>query len=234
MKQYKDGVDFIIVSFKLDYTRLLVESIKKYIKGIPYTIHVVVNYINKDEIDKNIQYFKNNKNVIVHEGIDQSSDTDIGTLGQYEGNNVPRKGKIDNSTCAVLSWIGSQAINIGIKKGNRKYVCVMDHDTIFLDSCIDELIKLTKTYCFISNRWDPGSLFKEANNAIGKLGIARPMLFFSKRKLYDDIESEKYVEKGIWTYSPWNADYRDTGGNITWYAQQKNKPFMIVMTFYFI
>jgi len=91
---------------------------------------------------------------------------------------------------------------------------------------------LTKTYCFISNRWDPGNLFKNANNPISELGIARPMLFFSKRKLYDDIESEKYVEKGIWTYSPWNADYRDTGGNITWYAQQKNKPFAILQNSY--
>ena len=100
MKQYKDGVDFITVSIKLDYARLLVESIKKYVRDIPYTIHVVVNYINKDEIDKNIQCFKNNKNIIVYEGIDQSSDTDIGTLGRntYVGNNVPRKGKIDNST----------------------------------------------------------------------------------------------------------------------------------------
>ena len=46
---HKEGVDFVIVSYcKHDYVRLCVESIKKFV-DVPYTIHVVVNYLEKEK-----------------------------------------------------------------------------------------------------------------------------------------------------------------------------------------
>ena len=53
---YRDGIDFIIVSYcKQDFVRLCVSSINKYIGDIEHTINVVVNYLDKD---KEINFFQ--------------------------------------------------------------------------------------------------------------------------------------------------------------------------------
>ena len=74
---YKEGIDFVIVSYcKHDYVRLCVESIKKFV-DIPYTIHVVVNYLEKEkEMNLHREMFKDKENVIVLKGCDQSTTLD--------------------------------------------------------------------------------------------------------------------------------------------------------------
>ena len=49
-----------------------------------------------------------------------------------------------------------------------------------------------------------------------------------KKSIYDEMESENYIERGMWQDSPWNCDYRDNAGNLTWYANEKNKEFLIM------
>ena len=105
-------------------------------------------------------------------------------------------------------------------------MCVLDQDTVFLNSHATELLKLLDEYTLIGNRWCPGEIFAKPIRA-GKCdgswedGLIRPMLMLCKRELYDEIESENYVEKGIWKSSPWNCDYRDMAGNMTWYLKEK-------------
>tara|TARA_A100001015_G_C14906519_1_gene678577 strand:- start:41 stop:358 length:318 start_codon:yes stop_codon:yes gene_type:complete len=71
---YDNGVDFIIISFdlpKFDYVRLCVESIIKYWNSIEHSIYIIVNYENKNEIDFHKQFFKDNPNIIILEGVNQ-------------------------------------------------------------------------------------------------------------------------------------------------------------------
>ena len=229
---HKEGIDFIIVSYcKHDYVRLCVESIKKFV-DIPHTIHIVVNYLEKEkEMEIHQEMFKDSDNVFVLEGCDQSSTLDISRLPRFV-QLKDRIGKIDNCKVASGSYYGTWATNIGIRNGDRKYICVLDQDTILLDSCMEDLMELSEKYAFISNRWDPGSIFQNISSNEWDDGIARVMLCFSKRELYDDIEAEKYVEKGIWQDSPWNCDYRDNACNLTWYAKQKNKEILILTNSY--
>ena len=63
---------------------------------------------------------------------------------------------------------------------------MLDQDAIFLDSCINELMSETEKYMFISNRWDPGSIFNNISSNAWEDGVARIMLCFSKRELYDE------------------------------------------------
>ena len=229
---HKEGVDFVIVSYcKQDYVRLCVESIKKFV-DIPYTIHIVVNYLEKEkEMELHKEMFKDSENIFVLEGCDQSSTLDRSRLPRWV-QLKDRIGLIDNCKVASGSYYGTWATNIGIKNGNRKYVCVLDQDTILLDSCMKELMELSEKHIFISNRWDPGSIFTNTPSDKWEDGIARVMLCFSKRDLYDRMDSEKYIEKGIWQDSPWNCDYRDNAGNLTWYANQKNEDILILKNSY--
>ena len=233
---HKEGIDFVIVSYcKEDYVRLCVESIKKFVDE-PYTIHIVVNYLEKEkEMKIHREMFKDSENIFVMEGCDQSSTLDKSRLPRFiqSWKLKKRLGLIDNCKVASGSYYGTWALNIGIKNGNRKYVCLLDQDTILLNSCMKELMELSEKHIFISNRWDPGSVFDNVPKP-KKLedGIARVMLCFSKRDLYDRMESEKYVEKGIWRDSPLNCDYRDNAGNLTWYAITKGGDVLILKNSY--
>ena len=136
---------------------------------------------------------------------------------------------IDNNSKALASYYGCWGANIGIGKGNRKYVCIIDQDTIFLNKCADELIELLEKYCFVGNRWDPGTLFRECtDDTSSEKGMARGILTAAKREFLDEMDSRNYVERGIWRTSPISVDYRDDYGNLTWYAQRKNKEFMVL------
>ena len=181
---HKEGIDFIIVSYcKHDYVRLCVESIKKFV-DIPHTIHIVVNYLEKEkEMEIHQEMFKDSDNVFVLEGCDQSSTLDISRLPRFV-QLKDRIGKIDNCKVASGSYYGTWATNIGIRNGDRKYICVLDQDTILLDSCMEDLMELSEKYAFISNRWDPGSIFQNISSNEWDDGIARVMLCFSKRSFF--------------------------------------------------
>lgn len=227
MKLYNPGIDFVIVSYnKIDYTRLCVKSINQFWQSVEHTIYIVVNYVDKDqEMKLHYDLFGQQDNIVILEGQDQSATTNIGKNGEFT-QNVVRTGLIDQSEIASGSWYGAWSSNLGIKSGNREHVCVLDQDTIFLDSYATNLLSLLDKHKFIGNRWCPGSVFlpqlrKGTCTKLWEDGMVRPMLMLCKRDLYDEIELEKYVEKGIWRSSPWNCDYRDMAGNMTWYAKQK-------------
>ena len=231
-------VDFVIVSYnKTDYARLCVESINKYWKSIEHTIYVVVNYVDKEvEMDLHYKLFGDQENIIIMEGEDQSSTTVVGRDGEFTQKDV-RVGLVDGCEIGSGSWYGAWSTNLGIKAGSNKYVCVLDQDTVFLNSHATELLKLLDEYKLIGNRWCPGSIFKKPislGNCDGSWedGLLRPMLMLCKRELYDEIESENYVERGIWRSSPWNCDYRDMAGNMTWHAKQKGHNWLVLKNSY--
>ena len=229
--QYKKGIDFVIISYTLpDLAKQCVKSIETFFKNTPKTIHIVCNYLEKEIEMSILQEIFPQEYVKIHEGVDQSK-----SIARHKNSfqhNIVKIGKLDNNKTAMGSYYGAWATNIGIKEGNREYVCVLDQDSIFLEECEKELVELSEKYCFISNRWDPGTLFKETRKTNPELGMARPMMLFSKREFYDDIESQKYVEKGTWSSSPYNVDWRDNCGNLTWYAQQNKKEFLILPNSY--
>ena len=218
---YRDGIDFIIVSYcKQDFVRLCVSSISKYIGDIEHTINVVVNYLDKDkEINLHKELFKNNPNVNIVEGVNQSETTKIGKQGEFIQTKT-WKGSIDNCEVASGSKYAELANTIGIKAGNRKYICVLDQDTILLNSCFNDLITLSEKYFFISNRWDPGNIFANCKNPLPELGMARAIFWFSKRSIFE--ENNLYP----------TCDYRDAWGNITYFAQQNNKEFFVMKNSY--
>ena len=236
-------IDFILVAYgKYDYARLCVHSIEKYWSDIDYNIYVVVNYTDILEIEKCKKLLHKYNNVTVLKGIDQSNTiitNSHGSITQKLGTNAPgypiniKIGKVDNCQIAAGSWYGAWSTNIGINAGSAEYVCVLDHDTIFLNEYAKKLLQVDfdKTK-FVSNRWCPGSVFTHINTSKWEDGMARPMLLICKRDLYNEIESEKYVEKNIWTSSPWNCDYRDMGGMMTWYSNQKGYQYKILKNSY--
>ena len=154
--KYKKGIDFIIVSYcKQDFVRLCVKSISQYIGNIDHTINVVVNYLDKDkEINLHKEIFKNNSNVNIVEGVDQSQTTSIGPKGEFTQSKT-WIGKIDNCEVASGSKYAELANTIGIKKGQREHICILDQDTIILNPCFKELIKLSSQYFFIYNLFRP-------------------------------------------------------------------------------
>ena len=202
--KYKKGIDFIIVSYcKQDFVRLCVKSISQYIGNIDHTINVVVNYLDKDkEINLHKEIFKNNSNVNIVEGVDQSQTTSIGPKGEFTQSKT-WIGKIDNCEVASGSKYAELANTIGIKKGQREHICILDQDTIILNPCFKELIKLSSQYFFISNRWDPGNIFSKCKNPLPELGMARAIFWFSKRSIFED--NNLYP----------TCDYRDAWGSFS-------------------
>ena len=237
----ENGVDFVIVSCygynKIDYTRFNVESINRYWKSVEHTIYIVVNYYDKElEIDFHKELFRNQNNVVILEGEDQSS-TRIDHPHGGITHSVVRTGLVDGCTISSGGYYGARATSLGVKEGNREYVCVLDQDAIFLDSHATELLKLLDQYKFVSNRWCPGKIWNylaKRGTCDGSWGdgMARIMLMLCKRELYDEIESENYVERGIWKTSPYNCDYRDVGGQMTWFAKQRGYKWCILKNSY--
>ena len=130
------GVDFVIVSCygenKIDYTKYNVESINRYWKSIEHTIYITVNYYNKDrEINAHKEVFKNQDNVVILEGVDQSA-TPIHHSHGGITHSVVRVGLIDGCEIGSGGYYGSDGTNIGVKEGNREYVCVLDQRCYFL------------------------------------------------------------------------------------------------------
>ena len=219
--KYKNGIDFVIISYcKQDYVRLCVQSLNKFTKDIEHTIYVIVNYLDKElEMKLHQDLFKNNPNVVVVEGIDQSETTQIGPHGEFLQTKL-WTGSIDGCRVASGSKYAEWANTIGIKSGNREHVCILDQDTILLDYCFKELIELSETYFFISNRWDPGNIFAACKDPVPELGMARSMLFFSKRSMYEN--NNLYP----------TCEYRDAWGNLTYFAQNNNLEFLILENSY--
>ena len=228
MKKYDEGIDFVVVSYLpkgIEYCKLVTRSIHKFFDDVDYTINVVVNYTDKDkDIETHRNIFEGDTRIKILEGVNQTEAQQISPQGSLGYPNSDRIGKIDKNKTCLGSYYGCWGTNVGIKNGNRKYVCVVDADAIFLNKCSKELIDLAEKYAFIGSRWDPGNIYRTDT----ELGFVTLQLGFAKRKFYDDILKEKYVEKDIWTAEPWSVDYRDTGGNLTWYVKEKGLEFHIL------
>ena len=227
----KDSIDFVIPQFtmRIPYLRkhveVLVKSIHKYVKGIDYKIYIVYNYVDdtielsesdgKNELEVLMELFGDDDKVIPIKGIDQTS-----TSGMNKGVLDPSakgssfRGK-DGCIHAANSKYHSEALTIGIKSGNSKYVCLLDADTCFLNEWVEDIVPLADKYFYISNSWQPGTMFKEANLSFEE-GRGVAVFMFIKR--------ENFEKNNLYP----NIDYRSTAGNITYFAQKNSLDFLIL------
>tara|TARA_R110002050_G_scaffold74150_3_gene159268 strand:- start:2721 stop:3527 length:807 start_codon:yes stop_codon:yes gene_type:complete len=207
MKQYRDGVDFVVIVFyRYEYAQLLVESIKKYVKGIDYTVHIINNGKNKGDgngYDILCDLFENEPNVKIHKGVDQDPDSNSVHVNDYIC-------KIDGRGVAIGSYTQTQAMDIGVRAGDRKYICFQDADTIYLNEFIHELLPLLEDNFFVSHKWEPG------------IEIAKDQCMFIKR---ESVENNYLYEKD--DLYP-NIHYKDTCGTLTLYAKEKELPYVIL------
>ena len=224
MEKYEKGIDFIINIYdKRYYLKVLVDSIHKYVTNIDYTINIV-NSWHGDEapgVTELESMFGDDKTINIIQGFDQSSTTIVQADGAVtQDANQSVVGEIDNNSMAPGSLYTMPGIRKAMDATNKKYICVLDADVIFLNEWVDELIPLTEKYFFISNRWDPGTLFKSCIDPVPEKGIGKFMFFLMKRA--NLVDNDLYPTR----------HYRDVAGNITLYAQQNNLPFRILKNTY--
>ena len=211
VKKYKTGIDFIMIIFyRPGYAQTLTESIKKDVKNIPYTIHIVNNGINEgpdNGYDVLCNIFKNESNVKIHKGLEQAIDSNVNNTNTY-------KCKIDGRMVSIGSWAQAEAMTIATKNSEREYICYLDADTIFLNEWVDDIMPLMDDNIFVSDKWRTD------------LGTHCCQFTLVKRQL---IENEYLYEKD--DLYP-NIFYKDTAGMLGYYAVQKNKSHVILKNSY--
>ena len=138
-------------------------SIHKYVNDVEYDIYIVNNYVDEDKERKELEeIFDGDDTITILKGADQSKTSVIGADGTFrQSGSVIFKGKIDGCEVASGSKYGEIGYAIGMKVGKRKYVCCMDNDGIFLNEWTSDIIPMLEKYLFVSNRWDPGHLFRK-------------------------------------------------------------------------
>lgn len=220
----KDSIDFVTVVYKrFDYARLIHESIKKYV-DYPYTYYIVCNTNLADKNDHLSQLhdmFKEEANVVIVTGIEQiNADDGIYVPGkagekynqQYYIDNYGFDGrtKYDNRMLGFASWLQSEGMSIGVRRGTGKYICHIEHDCIFLNTWVDKLLPLLEENVFISYQWR-----HDIDQAL------TPQFSIMERTT---IENNYFKEEG--DLYP-NCHYKDTYGLISLWAREKNLPFYI-------
>ena len=218
-------IDFVTVIYKrTDYAKLIHESIKKYVDH-PYKFYVVNNGDNsKDSVELNIlkQMFENEDNVIIVEGIHQVNQDDgvcnpaIGGQKysqQYFIDNYGWDGytKYDKRAIGFASWLQAEAMTIGTKVGNGKYICQVEHDVVFLNKWVDDVLPMLQSNSFISYCWR-----HDIDQAL------TPQWSILERKT---IEDNFYKEPG--DLYP-NCHYKDTYGLLSLWAREYNQPYTIL------
>jgi len=210
-QEIKKGIDFIIVIFyRFGYAQILTESIKKYVKNIPYTINIINNGINTGEnsgVDILKDMFKDEPNVNILAGMDQDINSNAKHPNTY-------KCKHDGRQVSI----GSYAKVVGMKKGlmnsNREYVCYLDADAVFLDEWVDDIIPLLEDNFFVSHKWRD-DIQADGNN-----------FCVVKRKTLD----ENYFEEEGDLYP--NLHYKDSNCMLAYWAVSNKKPFVILPNSY--
>ena len=178
MKHFKDGIDFLVVSYyKPEYISLLVSSIRKYVK-YSYLITVVANEkIDSAEYIDLVKTYKNDKDVKILEG--------TGQIPISERKNGVEWNIVVNDGIEYKYGPGSvnhsKGLTIGMKNTDRKYICFLDNDVVFLNSWVDDLMPSLDKAFLISHRMDLNK---------GPNGIIREMFMFFKRKNF-----KKYISK---------------------------------------
>lgn len=219
MSKYKKGIDFVVNTYeKREYLKLLVHSIHKYTKDIDYKIHIVNSWYGDDKpgLDLLNKMFGDDDKVSIVKGFDQTSTTVVQQDGAVSQRSEEFIGKIDGNRKQIGSKYTSDGLTLGIKNGSYEYVCLLDADVIFLNDWVEDTLPLSEKYFFIANRWDPGNLFKECSDNVPEKGMCKTMFFFSKRAMYED--NDLYP----------NIDYRDSAGNLTYFAEQNNKEYYVM------
>lgn len=219
---FREGIDFVITVYtKRHYLRMLVDSIHKYVKNVPYTINIVnCWYGDKSEGLKELdEMFGDDKTIKIIEGFDQSETTILQGDGSVFQSTRPEHmftGGIDGNQKSPSTWFKINSDIKAFENSDREYICILDLDLIFLNEWVDDILPLLEDNLFISNRYDPGQIFHDAENPVPEAGLAKTMFFISKRSLYTE-------------HTGWpNFDYRDGGGNISYYVQKNKLPHLIL------
>ena len=225
MNKYVESIDFVTVVYKrINYAKLIYESIKKYV-DYPYKFYVVNNGDNsKDsaELKSLKKMFAGEDNVIVINGIQQVNQDDGVCVPpmpnqkysqQYFIDNYGWDGysKYDKRPLGFASWLQAEAMSIGTKIGNGKYVCQVEHDVIFLNKWVNDILPLLDNNSFVSYAWR-----EDIDQAL------TPQWSVLKRKT---IENNFYREPG--DLYP-NCHYKDTYGLLSLWAREFNKPYVIL------
>ena len=138
MKKHEEGIDFIIsVYAKRHYLRMLVDSIHKYVKNIPYTINIVNCWYGDESagLKELNEMFGEDKKVRIIRGFDQSDTTVLqgdGAIFQ-DTNKKIFTGKIDGNSKSASTYYNIKSFCKGLDETNRKYTCMVDSDLIFLN-----------------------------------------------------------------------------------------------------
>ncbi len=225
MNKYVESIDFVTVVYKrINYAKLIYESIKKYVDH-PYKFYVVNNGDNsKDsaELKSLKKMFDGEDSVVVVEGVKQINQDDGLCVPSKSNQKYPQQYFIDNygwdgyskydrRPLGFASWLQAEAMTIGTKLGNGKYVCQVEHDVVFLNKWVDSILPLLKNNSFISYAWR-----EDIDQAL------TPQWSILKRKT---IENNFYREPG--DLYP-NCHYKDTYGLLSLWAREFNKPYLIL------
>ena len=220
----KDSIDFVTVVYKrFDFARLIHESIKKYV-DYPYTYYIVcnTNLVDKnDHLSQLHEMFKDEANVVIVTGIEQiNADDGIYVPGksgekynqQYyiDTYGFDGKTKYDGRMLGFASWLQSEGMSIGVRRGTGKYICHVEHDCVFLNDWVNELLPLLKENVFVSYQWR-----HDIDQAL------TPQFSIMERAT---IENNYFKEED--DLYP-NCHYKDTYGLLSLWAREKNQPFYI-------
>jgi len=223
--KHTDIIDFVTVVFKrVDYVKLIYESIKKYV-DYPYKYYIVNNGDNSEnslELKKLNEMFGEDDNVVIVEGIHQINQDD-GLYApsipnqkysqEYYIENYGWDGycKYDGRAVGMASWLQAEAMTIGTKVGNGKYVCQIEHDVVFLNKWVEDILPLLENNVFVAAcyRYD--------------LDYARTDEWSVMKR--ETLENNFYRERG--DLYP-NCHYKDTFGLLTLWAKENKKPYVIL------
>ena len=206
-KNNTQGIDFIIVVFyRFGYAQILTESIKKYVKNIPYTINIVNNGINTGEnsgLETLKNMFKDEPNVNIIAGIEQTIDSNNLEPNTYEC-------KHDGRKVSIGSYAKAEGMKKALLNSNREYVCYLDADTVFLGEWTDEVLSLLEENVFVSHKWRE-DIQMDGNN-----------FCIVKREVLDN--NHLYEEHDLYP----NLHWKDSNGMLSHWANTEELPYVIL------
>jgi hypothetical protein len=197
---YYPGIDFVIINFYgIEYVSLLVDSIHKYTTDSEYTIYIINNGDNESvlsDYNKLVNMYKLDNRIIILKGETQDREVKV-----EEG--AIHKCKIDGRMVSKASVVKTLAQQTAWSAGNRKYICSLDFDAIFLNNWTNEILPLLSDNAFVSYfRYD--------------INIVRDQFMVINREVVDKYDLYP------------NVDYADTSGNISYFCDQENIKYKIL------
>ena len=134
---FREGIDFVITVYtKRHYLRMLVDSIHKYVKNVPYTINIVNCWHgDKSEGLKELdEMFGDDKTIKIIEGFDQSETTILqgdGSVFQSTRAEHMFTGGIDGNLKSPSTWFKINSDIKAFENSDRECICILDLDLIF-------------------------------------------------------------------------------------------------------